>query len=106
MSETVPDPQQSRQCAKCGSAMEIGFIIDQTRGGPVAPNWISGEVEYGFFGLKTSGRDRHPVQTFRCVGCGYLESFAPQAGAAVSKVEDVRRTFQRVFPQHSTDQNE
>jgi hypothetical protein len=27
-------------------------------------------------GMKMRGRERHPVITYRCAGCGFLESYA------------------------------
>jgi len=66
------------RCAKCGRAMERGLILDRTRNRVLASTWMEGEPEsFLWFGLKTSGRERHEVITFRCEGCGYLESYAP-----------------------------
>ena len=39
--------------------------------------WVEGEPERSFWqGLKTRDREQHPVRTFRCARCGYLESYA------------------------------
>jgi hypothetical protein len=59
--------------------MEEGFVIDQTHGGKVQSEWAEGEPVSSFWygGLKLKGRERHPIITFRCERCGYLESYAP-----------------------------
>jgi hypothetical protein len=58
--------------------MEQGLIIDNTHGGNVQSEWAEGEPEYSiWWGLKLKGRERHPIITFRCERCGYLESYAP-----------------------------
>ncbi len=57
--------------------MEQGFIVDCTEGGKVVSHWLAGKPEFGYFGgLKTRERVQHPVTTFRCQKCGYLESYA------------------------------
>jgi hypothetical protein len=67
-------------CPKCGNTMEPGFVVDHTYGGYAAPEWAEGTTQPSLWtGLKMSGKERHPVQTFRCAGCGYLESYAGSA---------------------------
>ena len=40
-------------------------------------DWVRGEPERSFwFGIKTKGKDKYPVRTFRCERCGYLEAYA------------------------------
>lgn len=73
---------QPPTCPKCAAAMEPGFLIDEGMpGGSVsAPEWADGAPDRSFWsGLKLSGRERHAVTTFRCLACGYLESYAPPA---------------------------
>jgi len=65
-------------CIRCQSTMQEGFLIDRGDGnlGKVG-EWVGGVPESGFWsGVKTKGRDRFPVKTFRCTRCGYLESYA------------------------------
>ena len=39
--------------------------------------WIAGEAESSIWtGLKTRGKDKLDVTTYRCRRCGYLESYA------------------------------
>ena len=46
---------------------------------------MEGAPEKSFWsGLKTSGREQHAVVTFRCDGCGYLESYAPASPGSPS----------------------
>ena len=71
-------------CAECGKAMEAGFVLDlldhQTHGSGTQSAWIDGAPEPSFWtGVKLKGHQRLPVTTYRCPGCGYLESYAPPA---------------------------
>ena len=72
---------QAPVCPKCAAAMAPGFIIDKGDNGSVsAPEWAEGKPERSFWtGVKLRGRERHPVTTFRCTACGYLESYAGPA---------------------------
>jgi hypothetical protein len=38
--------------------------------------WVGGPPDVGIFGLNLRGKDVVEIQTFRCPGCGYLESYA------------------------------
>ena len=71
----------STRCPKCGGSMEPGFLLDKAHGNvPTEAEWMEGEPVVGYWtGLKTKGRERLPVRTDRCTGCGYLESFAKPA---------------------------
>ena len=68
-------------CAKCGKAMEAGFVLDHEghRAGTQSA-WIDGAPEPSFWtGVKLKEHQRLPVTTYRCPGCGFLESYAPPA---------------------------
>jgi Domain of unknown function (DUF6487) len=67
-------------CPKCNAAMEEGFILEKMEGGPPgADQWVEGAPEYSRWGnLKTKDHKRYQVTTYRCPGCGYLESYALQ----------------------------
>lgn len=63
--------------------MEPGVLLDKGDHNTLnAPEWLEGEPEKSFwFGLKTKGKDRYRVHTWRCPRCGYLESYAgPESG--------------------------
>jgi hypothetical protein len=73
----MSEPMKS--CTKCNGSMEEGFIPDlgdksvlQTsdwyEGLPERPRW--------FGRLKTSGKRRFLVRSYRCTRCGYIESYA------------------------------
>ena len=71
--------QERRTCPKCSGHMESGFMADRMGGGTdLQARWVEGEPIPRFFfdGVKMKGREPVPVKTFRCEGCGYLESFA------------------------------
>ena len=57
--------------------MEPGFIVDEGYGTHTVAKWIAGEPEKSMWtGLKTRGKDKLDVTTYRCRRCGYLESYA------------------------------
>jgi len=70
--------QTAPECPKCRTAMDPGIMLD--RGDHNYLNtveWLEGKAEKSFWtGLKTKGKERLPVQTWRCSRCGYLESYA------------------------------
>lgn len=71
-------------CPKCGSRFEEGFALD--RGDHHIRHqslWIAGKPERSFLvGLKIRGKAKHPIATWRCTRCGFLESYALSAPEA------------------------
>ena len=61
--------------------MQEGFILGLAHGGArTISRWIAGKPEASFWtGAKSEGREQHLIQSFRCVGCGYLESYARES---------------------------
>ena len=69
--------QISPNCPKCGGEMNEGFIADYTYGAIRTSDWVEGEPVKSFWvGTKVRGKEQYKVKTFRCVGCGFLESYA------------------------------
>jgi hypothetical protein len=69
----MPEPV----CPKCQSRMEAGFVLDNTYGMVTQAEWAEGEPKYSIWtGIRMKGRERHPVTTYRCPKCAYLESYA------------------------------
>ena len=66
----------SMRCPKCGGPMEAGFLRDSVQG-----KRVEGPGPRSFWtGAGPKGRDEHPVRSYRCGGCGFLESYArPEA---------------------------
>ena len=60
--------------------MEAGFIRDRAAGGAnLQAKWVEGAPTPSFWledRVNMQGREPVPVTTFRCSGCGYLESYA------------------------------
>ena len=57
--------------------MQEGFILEASPGVRMASEWIAGAPEPGgLMGLHVKGKEKRPIQTFRCSKCGYLESYA------------------------------
>jgi predicted nucleic-acid-binding Zn-ribbon protein len=69
-------------CPKCGGAMARGFIPDFGARGIVAEIWVEGRPQKSFWHVtKVSDEKSLPIASFRCSGCGYLESYArPEFG--------------------------
>jgi predicted nucleic-acid-binding Zn-ribbon protein len=72
----------SLTCPKCNSDMEQGFVLDRTYGTQNITKWSAGppqkELSFGLWwtGTTPSKSVEVPMATFRCSGCGYLESYA------------------------------
>lgn len=68
-------------CPKCRNPMDLGLIMDKGHHNSLnTEEWLEGEAEKSFWsGLKTKGKERMPVRTYRCSKCGYLESYARPA---------------------------
>ena len=53
-------------CERCGHGDTLSVA-----------EWLEGPPERTFWiGLKTKGRDKFAIRTFRCTHCGYLETYA------------------------------
>jgi len=68
-------------CVKCGQSLEKGYVLDSAHSSLQQKRWVEGEPTPGGFwhagGLKLQkGARIIPVITWRCTGCGYLESYA------------------------------
>ena len=65
-------------CPKCSSEMETGFIAEFTLfGGRLQNNWVEGVTEKSSLScVKVKGKKSYDVISYRCVSCGYLESYA------------------------------
>ncbi len=65
-------------CIKCSAEMIEGFIPEPPLFGRPHQVWVEGPVQRGFFGVKTDERDVRRVRAYRCIVCGYLESYATE----------------------------
>ncbi len=81
----MPNPMPT--CLRCGGDMQQGYIADRAYGGYDPQKWFEGDLVTGFLGgIKTDflGRIKNLksepllVRTYRCVQCGYLESYAAE----------------------------
>ncbi len=72
--------QLALNCPKCSSEMEGGFIADYSHGGEIRPSdWVEGEpVKSFWYGTKIFDKKQFRVETYRCVRCGFLESYAAE----------------------------
>ncbi|HEV7858099.1 MAG TPA: PF20097 family protein [Pyrinomonadaceae bacterium] len=64
-------------CSECDGEMEEGFILDSTHGALMVSRWLSGKPEPSWWqGTKTKGKKARIIETYRCVKCGLLKSYA------------------------------
>ena len=64
-------------CPKCQSEMQEGFLIDSIHGGSKVTEWLSGTPKKNSWtGISMKDEQKIQVSTYRCVKCGYLESYA------------------------------
>ena len=72
--------ERTPTCPKCRCVMEDGFVVDVTHGAFAQSRWIDGEPKKSYwFGLQVNYKAGHPITTYRCTGCGFLESYCPGA---------------------------
>lgn len=65
------------QCHRCDGLMELGFVLDSTYGKLLQSKWVEGMPVKSFLaGLRLRGKRQLTITTFRCMSCGYLESYA------------------------------
>ncbi len=57
--------QAKKTCSKCNGAMEGGFILSQVWPSFIAAQWIEGRPERSLMGLKTRGKSRYIVCSYR-----------------------------------------
>ena len=76
-------PDKPDTCPKCQGQMQEGFILEFGNGQVrTASRWIADAPDESSFwwgaggGVKIKGKEQHPVQSYRCTSCGYLESYA------------------------------
>ena len=70
---TMPSPK----CGKCGGEMREGFIPDAERSSTGITIWVADKPEFSTFGsARANGKEAYEIRTFRCVKCGFLESYA------------------------------
>jgi predicted nucleic-acid-binding Zn-ribbon protein len=61
------------KCPKCGGEMQEGFILEHR----LPARWITGKPEKSILGdIKADDREHRHIESYRCLGCGYLELYA------------------------------
>ena len=69
-------------CPKCNGKMEQGFIVDLAQGVYVS-QWAPGAPKKSFWTkTKLPVKQMIPIGSFRCMDCGFLESYAREEFAA------------------------
>lgn len=63
-------------CPKCRSEMEEGFVPDYTYGSIKRSYWAKGLPKKSFWTGLTEPTRLIPIVMFRCMRCGYPESYA------------------------------
>ena len=66
-------------CLRCGSEMEQGFMLEyDAQNKRQRSRWVAGVPERSIWlgDISTSDKRILRIRTFRCIECGYLESYA------------------------------
>ena len=66
----------AKSCPKCQQSMRRGFIPDRSPDVVYGSLWVEGEPKPGFSGINVPQELSLPFATYRCVACGFLESYA------------------------------
>jgi len=57
--------------------MTEGFIPDESHGWRSTSNWVAGTPQKSLWtGVRLRGRNKIPIQSWRCTRCGFLENYA------------------------------
>lgn len=65
------------KCLRCGTQMEEGYIPGERNKVVLINIWVAGRPEPSFWkGTKIIGKEQRAITTYRCSGCGFLESYA------------------------------
>ncbi len=64
-------------CSKCNSPMQPGYLLEEGHGNERSITaWVEGQPQKSFWmGLKPP-QEKLETCTWRCVRCGYLETYA------------------------------
>lgn len=68
-------------CLRCEGEMQKGFLLDHSDAMHYAGQWVKGPAvksEWNFGTVKVPA-ESFEITTYRCVVCGYLESYAKSA---------------------------
>ena len=68
---------ETTRCPKCNGEMVQGFMFESHGPRRMVSSWVEGPPEKSFWqSAKVQAEKCVPVGTFRCSGCGCLESYA------------------------------
>jgi hypothetical protein len=77
----TPMPHIDLNCLRCKQPMEQGYMIDRGHGNAKhVANWVEGEPDLRWYGIKTRGHHQIPVAAYRCTTCGAVELRAVDEG--------------------------
>jgi len=66
-----------RNCPKCQSTMQEGWVLDNTHGGRAVAAWVEGEPKKSIWvGVKLDGKQPIEIESWRCTRCGFIEQYA------------------------------
>ncbi len=59
--------------------MQEGFVMDMNYGSRLVSRWVEGPPKRSIWaGTQIDGRNQYKIKAFRCLVCGFLESYAPE----------------------------
>jgi hypothetical protein len=73
--------EQQRKCAKCDGEMTQGLVvtIGERSFGARSVFWMELKIrDYVQLSHASDEVEKYSITTYRCVGCGYLESYATE----------------------------
>lgn len=83
---------EKRVCPDCGGAMVEGFMLQPVPAGYAISRWLKGRPRRSWWrGIKTKNVECRAVETYRCIRCGLLKSYARReikAGDVIPKGDD------------------
>jgi hypothetical protein len=64
------------RCSKCGGEMQEGLVVDLNYAGILQSMWVEDPAGQSVGSGATNGKRKVKTKTYRCSGCGYLDSYA------------------------------
>ena len=67
----------SLKCSKCNGEMQEGVVVDLGYAGVLQSMWVEDQAASGgSTGTVDNHKQKIKTSTYRCLGCGFLDSYA------------------------------
>ena len=64
------------RCSKCSGEMQEGLVVDLNYAGVLQSMWVEDPVVASVGAVATVAKRKIKTITYRCLSCGYLDSYA------------------------------